>query len=166
MGAVHEATQLSLGRRVALKLIAPEHGAEPAFRARFEREARIQAGLDHPRIVTVHEAGDSEHGLFIAMRLVRGRTLRDELAAHPLPLDRVVPLLAPVTDALDAAHAAGLVHRDIKPENVLLTDDGRARRPAGRPARAGRRSSAASRRPRRSLSDPLTGVLVEQVWVR
>ena len=86
MGTVYEATQLSLDRVVALKLLAPHLSDDIAFQTRFRREGQIQARLEHPHIVTVYEAGETEHGLFIAMRLVRGRTLKDLINARELDL--------------------------------------------------------------------------------
>ncbi len=120
MGAVYQATQLSLNRVVALKLLAPNLGDDPGFRARFEREGQVQAALDHDHIVTVYEAGQSEFGLFLAMRLIRGPTLKQLIIDGSLDPRRTVRLLAQAANALDAAHRAGLIHRDIKPQNILI----------------------------------------------
>jgi serine/threonine protein kinase len=120
MGAVYEATQLSLNRVVALKLLAPNLSDDPGFRARFEREGQVQAALDHEHIVTVYEAGQSEYGLFLAMRLIAGPTLKQLILDGELDPRRSVRLLAQVAYALDAAHEAGLIHRDIKPQNILI----------------------------------------------
>jgi len=120
MGAVYEATQLSLNRVVALKLLAPNLSDDPGFRARFEREGQVQAALDHDHIVAVYEAGQSEFGLFLAMRLIAGPTLKQLILDGELDPRRTVRLLAQVAHALDAAHAAGLIHRDIKPQNILI----------------------------------------------
>ena len=120
MGAVYQATQLSLNRVVALKLLAPNLGEDAGFRARFEREGQVQAALDHDHIVPVYEAGQSEFGLFIAMRLIDGPTLKQLILDGALDPRRTVRLLAQVAHALDAAHRAGLIHRDIKPQNVLV----------------------------------------------
>ena len=120
MGAVYEATQLSLNRVVALKLLAPNLSDDPGFRARFEREGQVQAALDHEHIVSVYEAGQSEYGLFLAMRLIAGPTLKQLILDGSLDPRRSVRLLAQVAHALDAAHEAGLIHRDIKPQNILI----------------------------------------------
>jgi hypothetical protein len=121
MGVVYEATQLSLNRTVALKLLAANLGDDPAFRERFRREGLLQAQIDHPNIVTVYEAGDTDEGLFLAMRLVRGPNLKDMIVARELDAGRTLRILSPVADALDAAHAQGLIHRDIKPQNILVS---------------------------------------------
>jgi serine/threonine protein kinase len=120
MGAVYEATQLSLNRVVALKLLAPNLSDDPGFRARFEREGQVQAALDHDHIISVYEAGQSEYGLFLAMRLIPGPTLKQLIFDGSLDPRRTVRLLAQVAYALDAAHEAGLIHRDIKPQNILI----------------------------------------------
>jgi hypothetical protein len=120
MGVVYEATQLSLDRTVALKLLATNLGDDDAFRERFRREALIQAGIEHPNIVTVYEAGESDHGLFMAMRLVRGPNLKDMILSRELDAGRALRILRPISEALDSAHESGLIHRDIKPQNILV----------------------------------------------
>ena len=120
MGTVYEATQLSLDRVVALKLLAAHLSDDVGFRERFRREGQVQARLEHPHIVTVYEAGETEHGLFIAMRLVRGPHLKNLIITRELDVGRTLKILTPVADALDEAHAIGLIHRDIKPQNVLV----------------------------------------------
>jgi hypothetical protein len=120
MGVVYEATQLSLERKVALKLLTAELSSDAGFRERFRHEARIQGAMDHPNIVTVHEAGESEYGLFIAMELIRGATLKDLIVGRELDAGRTLRILTQVADALDSAHEAGLIHRDIKPHNILV----------------------------------------------
>jgi serine/threonine protein kinase len=120
MGTVYEATQLSLDRHVALKLLSTDLSVDSGFRERFRHEARIQGALDHPNIVTVHEAGESDYGLFIAMELIRGATLKDLIVGRELDAGRTFRILAQVAEALDSAHDAGLIHRDIKPHNILV----------------------------------------------
>jgi hypothetical protein len=120
MGTVYRATQLSLNRVVALKLLAQELSDDAGFRARFEREGQLQAGLDHEHIVTVYEAGRTEHGLFLAMRLIDGPTLKALINAGQLDARRALRIIAQVANALDEAHAAGLIHRDVKPQNILI----------------------------------------------
>ena len=120
MGIVYRATQLSLNRTVALKVLAAELFGDETFRERFRREGLLQAAIDHPHIVTVYEAGDTDDGLFLAMRLVRGSTLKEEVQAGTLTPDRTVRILMAVGDALDAAHEVGLIHRDVKPQNILV----------------------------------------------
>jgi len=120
MGVVYEATQLSLQRTVALKLLSAELSGDEDFRERFRREGLLQAGLDHPHIIPVYEAGESDHGLFLAMRLVRGPNLKRLISAGELAPLRSLHVLDQVADALDTAHEAGLIHRDIKPQNILV----------------------------------------------
>jgi hypothetical protein len=126
MGEVYEATQLGLGRRVAFKVLHADLGSEAGFRERFRREGQLQATLEHPHVVTVYEAGEIEDGLFLAMRLVDGVTLKQLIVEGELDAKRTLEILAPVGDALDAAHASGLVHRDVKPQNILVGEAGEA----------------------------------------
>jgi serine/threonine-protein kinase len=120
MGAVYEATQVSLKRRVALKVMAPGGSLNETVRERFRREGQLQAIIEHPHILPVYEAGESAGRLFIAMRLVHGPTLKALAVARALDHRRSVRILGDVAHALDAAHEAGLVHRDVKPQNILL----------------------------------------------
>jgi serine/threonine-protein kinase len=122
MGVVYVARQRSPDRRVALKLITPDFADEDSFRRRFLREATAAAAIDHPHILPVYDAGESEGVLFIAMRLVDGKDLRAVLREpEPLDLQRVATIVGQIGSALDAAHARGLIHRDVKPANILLS---------------------------------------------
>jgi hypothetical protein len=124
MGVVYRATELSLGRPVALKLLAPDRAGDREFRERFQREWRMAAAIDHPNVIPIYAAGEHDGSLYLVMRYVAGTDLhaclRDRGALDPTP---AAELVAQVASALDAAHAAGLVHRDVKPANVLLADD-------------------------------------------
>src|ERR671936_42637 len=126
MGVVYKATQLSLGRTVALKVLAPHLSSDAEFAERFRREAALQARLEHPNIVTVYETGESEEGLFLAMQFVEGTDLKRLIEAGDLSPEHALRILEQVAAALDAAHEGGLVHRDIKPQNVLVDGQGRA----------------------------------------
>jgi serine/threonine protein kinase len=124
MGEVYRATDVVLGREVALKLMLPIPETLAAGE-RFLREARASARLDHPHVVAAYDFGRYGAAYFLAMELVRGRTVREELRQlGPLPADRAECLVRQAAAGLAAAHAQGIVHRDIKPENLLLTNDG------------------------------------------
>jgi YVTN family beta-propeller protein len=121
MGRVYLAEDTSLGRKVALKVLDPELAEDERFRDRFTRESRLAASLDHPNVVPIHEAGESDGVLFIAMRYVEGTDLARLIEAEgPLPLERTVSIVSQVAAALDAAHEQGLIHRDVKPGNILV----------------------------------------------
>ena len=125
MSVVYRAQDLRLKRRVALKLLAPELSEDERFRERFVRESELAASLDHPHIVPIYAAGVFQGQLYIAMRYVEGSDLKQLLREEgPLVPNRAIALLAQLADALDAAHARGLVHRDIKPSNALLDATG------------------------------------------
>lgn len=122
MGVVYVARQRSPARRVALKLITPAYASDEVFRRRFLREATTAAAIEHPHILPVYAAGESDGILFMAMRLVEGLDLRQILRGPDgLALDRAVRIVGQVGEALDTAHARGLVHRDVKPGNILVS---------------------------------------------
>ncbi|MGH9296572.1 MAG: serine/threonine-protein kinase [Acidimicrobiales bacterium] len=124
MAEVFDALDHRLGRRVALKMLRPELGADDSVRLRFESEARTAAKLSHPNVVGILDTGEDNGVAYIVLERLPGTTLADELAAGPLPEERTRKIGHQVLDALTAAHDAGIIHRDIKPANVLTCSDG------------------------------------------
>ncbi len=124
MGEVYRARDTRLGREVAIKVLPSELSSDRERLSRFEQEARSASALNHPNIVTVHDVGKTDSTFYIAMELVEGKTLRELVAAEPLPIRKVLAVAPQIAEGLARAHAAGIVHRDLKPENVMVSKDG------------------------------------------
>src|SRR6185503_18360576 len=124
MGEVYRARDTTLGRDVAIKILPRHLTADQERLARFEREARMLAALNHPHIAAIHGIVDAEDVRGLVLELVEGETLADRIRRGPIPLTDALEIARQVADALDAAHEKGIVHRDLKPANIKVTPDG------------------------------------------
>ncbi|HLN57173.1 MAG TPA: serine/threonine-protein kinase, partial [Thermoanaerobaculia bacterium] len=127
MGEVYRARDTRLGREVAIKVLSDALAGDPEHLARFQREARLLAALNHPSIAVIHGMEEAGKTRFLVLELVPGETLADRVAGGPLPMNEALEICRQIADALEAAHGKGIVHRDLKPSNVKVTPEGRVK---------------------------------------
>lgn len=129
-GEVYLAQETELDRKVALKFLPPQYTEGPEINARFKREAKAAAALNHPNIITIHEIGEHDGKAFIAMEYVEGQLLKNLVGAYgdtPLPMNKIIDYASQICEGLSEAHQAGIVHRDIEPDNILIAAKSRVK---------------------------------------
>ena len=127
MGEVYRARDSKLGREVAIKTLTPEFARDPDRIARFQREAKLLASLNHPNIAAIHGLEESGGTNFLVLELVEGETLADRIKAGPIPVEESLKLALQIAEALEAAHEKGVIHRDLKPANIKVTPEGKVK---------------------------------------
>ena len=129
MGEVFQAKDQKLGRDVAIKVLPEEFAKDSDRVARFQREAKLLASLNHPNIAAIHGLEESEGTNFLVLKLVEGQTLADRIIATPIPVEESLRLALQIAEALEAAHEKGVIYRDLKPANIKVTPDGKVKVP-------------------------------------